>query len=284
MNRKFKIVFLFLTVASLGLAGFSYNRKSPTIIENSYGYVVTPLQSLNIRISDWFFSVINYFKGISSLNKENAQLKEELLEARAELNRLKLIENENLQLEAIVNLQKDYSQYPTIGARVIAKDPGNWFDSFVIDKGTNYGLEKNMVVMNEDGLIGKISECGYNYSKVTAIINDTDAVSAESLRTNDIGYVSADFSGEAKCRMQYSDTNADILEGDEIVTSHLSEVFPPGISIGHVIRLTVDSQTDMQYAVIEPSVDFSNLKHVLVLSASLEKEFIENTTNESEEQ
>ncbi len=284
MKRKHKIVFIILTIASLGLAGFSYNRKSPTIIENAYGYAVTPIQSLNVRASEKLRSFINYFRGIASLNSENTRLKEELLETRAELNRLKLTESENLQLEAIVGLQQKFGNYPTIGARVIAKDPGNWFDSFIIDKGSNYGLKKNMVVMNDDGLVGKISECGYNYSKVISIIDDTDAVSAESLRTGDIGYVSADFTGEAKCRMQYSDTNADILEGDEIVTSHLSEVFPPGISIGHVISLGTDDKDDMRYARIEPSVDFSKLKYVIVLSASFENELVENTTDASEEQ
>lgn len=282
MNRKFKIVLISLAIASLGCAGFSHNRKAPTFVENSYGYVITPLQSFNSSIFDWFGSIAKYFKGINSLDAENKELKENLLEARAELNRLKLVESENLQLEALVKLQQDYSQYSTIGAKVIAKDPGNWFDTFIINKGTNYGLEKNMVVMNENGLVGKISECGYNYSKVVSIINDSDAVSAESLRTNDIGYVVADFSGEAKCKMQYSDKNADILVGDEIVTSHLSEIFPEGISIGHVSKLIVDSQTSMQYAIIEPSVDFSKLKYVLVLDTSFEKEFIENTT-ESEE-
>lgn len=282
MNRKFKIVLISLAIASLGCAGFSHNRKAPTFVENSYGYVITPLQSFNSSIFDWFGGIAKYFKGINSLDAENKELKENLLEARAELNRLKLVESENLQLEALVKLQQDYSQYSTIGAKVIAKDPGNWFDTFIINKGTNYGLEKNMVVMNENGLVGKISECGYNYSKVVSIINDSDAVSAESLRTNDIGYVVADFSGEAKCKMQYSDKNADILVGDEIVTSHLSEIFPEGISIGHVSKLIVDSQTSMQYAIIEPSVDFSKLKYVLVLDTSFEKEFIENTT-ESEE-
>ncbi len=282
MNRNFKIVITSLAIASLGCAGFSYNRKAPTFIENSYGSVITPLQSFNSGIFDWFGNIAGYFKGISNLNVENRELKEDLLEARAELNRLKLVESENIQLEALVKLQQDYSQYSTIGAKVIAKDPGNWFDTFIINKGTNYGLEKNMVVMNEDGLVGKISECGYNYSKVVSIIDDSDAVSAESLRTNDIGYVVADFSGDARCKMQYSDKNSDILVGDEIVTSHLSEIFPEGISIGHVSKLTVDSQTSMQYAIIEPSVDFSKLKYVLVLDTSFEKKFIENTT-ESEE-
>ncbi len=276
MQKKFKLVLIGLSVLSLGCAGFSHNRKSPTFVESSYGYVITPVQSANLLVVDWFENILKYFKGISSLNSENKQLKEELLEARAELNRLKLVEYENLQLEALVNLQKENSQYKTVPARVISKDPGNWFDSFIINKGTDNGLQKNMVVINQDGLVGKISECGYNYSKVISIINDADAVSAESLRTNDIGYVVADFLGDAKCKMQYSESSADLLVGDEIVTSHLSEIFPQGISIGHIIDLTVDSQTSIQYAIIEPSVDFSKLEYVLVLDTVFQNEYIDN--------
>lgn len=276
MQKKFKLVLIGLSVLSLGCAGFSHNRKSPTFVESSYGYVITPVQSANLLVVDWFENILKYFKGISSLNSENKQLKEELLEARAELNRLKLVEDENLQLEALVNLQKENSQYKTVPARVISKDPGNWFDSFIINKGTDNGLQKNMVVINQDGLVGKISECGYNYSKVISIINDADAVSAESLRTNDIGYVVADFLGDAKCKMQYSESSADLLVGDEIVTSHLSEIFPQGISIGHIIDLTVDSQTSIQYAIIEPSVDFSKLEYVLVLDTVFQNEYIDN--------
>lgn len=276
MQKKFKLVLIGLSVLSLGCAGFSHNRKSPTFVESSYGYVITPVQSANLLVVDWFENILKYFKGISSLNLENKQLKEELLEARAELNRLKLVEDENLQLEALVNLQKENSQYKTVPARVISKDPGNWFDSFIINKGTDNGLQKNMVVINQDGLVGKISECGYNYSKVISIINDADAVSAESLRTNDIGYVVADFLGDAKCKMQYSESSADLLVGDEIVTSHLSEIFPQGISIGHIIDLTVDSQTSIQYAIIEPSVDFSKLEYVLVLDTVFQNEYIDN--------
>ncbi|MEI3162746.1 MAG: hypothetical protein V8S74_04990 [Lachnospirales bacterium] len=65
-----------------------------------------------------------------------------MLEARAEVSRLKLVESENSQLEALVNLQQEYDKYSTVGAKVIAKDPGNWFDTFIINKGTNYGLKR----------------------------------------------------------------------------------------------------------------------------------------------
>ncbi len=213
MKSKYKFVAIILAAVSIGCAGFSYKRNSPTPADAALGYVMTAAEALNVKIIDKLGNIAGYFRGINSLNAENEALREELLSARAQLSSLKLVEDENIQLSALLKMQNDYSDYPTIGARVIAKDPGNWFDTFIIDKGTNYGLKKNMAVITADGLAGKISECGYNYSKVVSIIDDTDAVSAQSVRTNSMGYVTADYSEEAQCRMQYSENNSDILAG-----------------------------------------------------------------------
>lgn len=267
----------------MGCAGFSYKRSVPTPADAALGYVTAAVESLNVKIIDRLGDIVGYFKGISRLNAENEQLREELLTARAELNSIKLTEHENTQLSALLKMQEEYSDFPTIGARIIAKDPGNWFNTFIINKGTNYGLKKNMAVITADGLVGKISECGYNYSKVVSIIDDTDAVSAQSVRTNSIGYVTADFSEEAQCKMQYSENNSDILAGDEIVTSYISEIYPRGISIGHVKKLVTDDRTSLKYAIIEPSVDFSRLDYVLVISKNTEYEFTETVTVGSEE-
>lgn len=282
MKGKYKFVVITLAAVSIGCAGFSYNRSVPTPFDAAVGYVAATAASLNVKIIDKLGNTVSYFKGISRLNSENEKLKEELLSARAQLSSLKLVEQENAQLSSLLKMQEEYSDLPTIGARVIAKDPGNWFTSFLIDKGANYGLKKNMAVITAEGLVGKITECGYNYSKVVSIIDDSDAVSAQSVRTNSVGYVTADFSEEAQCKMQYSESSSDILVGDEIVTSYISEIYPRGISIGHVKKLVTDDKTSMKYAIIEPSVDFSRLDHVLVINKNTEYEFKEIATTGSD--
>ncbi len=283
MKSKYKFVVITLAVVSISCAGFSYNRSAPTPVDSALGYAAATAASLNVKIIDKLENVAAYFRGISRLNAENEKLREELLSARAQLNSLKLVEQENTQLSALLKMQEEYSDFPTIGARIIAKDPGNWFNTFLIDKGANYGLKKNMAVITADGLVGKISECGYNYSKVVSIIDDSDAVSAQSVRTNSVGYVTADFSEEAQCRMQYSENNSDIIVGDEIVTSYISEIYPRGISIGHVKKLITDEKTSLKYAIIEPSVDFSRLDHVLVINKNTSYDFTEVTTVGSDE-
>ena len=135
-----------------------------------------------------------------------------------------------------------------------------------------------MVVMTQDGLVGKITESGYNYSKVKSIINDSDAVSSQTLRGDNIGYVTGDLNEDGMCKMQYSEDVSDILIGDTIVTSHLSNIFPEGITIGNVQKLTVDKKTGMHYAIIKPAVDFKHLDYVLVINKNFERTLSETTT------
>ncbi len=276
MSKIQRTIIILLILVSIILALLSIDRSAPTIVENGVGSAIKPIQETNTGISGWFENIFKYFSDQGDLIEENAKLKEELIASRSELSRLNLVESENVELTALLKMQTRYTQYSTVGAQVIAKNPGNWYTSFTINKGTNEGLEKNMVVINGDGLVGKISECGYNYSKVVSIIDDTDAVSAQSLRTGDIGYITANYQQEGYCRMQYSEDNMDILVGDELVTSHLSEIFPQGITIGYVRDLTGDENSLAKYATIEPAVDFSNLNYVLVINHNFTKELIDN--------
>lgn len=266
MSKTQKTVLIILTIISLVLALLSANRFFPGFFGNSIGTVAEPIQEANTNTMNWLERVSKYFTDQSNLIEENSKLKDELMEARSELNRLRLIEKENTELSDLMEMKARYTQYPTVGAQVIARDPGNWYTTFTINKGLNDGLEENMVVINGDGLIGKISQCGNNHSTVISIINDTDAVSAQILRTGDIGYVTANYQQEGSCRMQYSEDTMDILVGDELVTSHLSEIFPQGITIGYVRSLSSDNNSLAQYATIEPAVDFEKLNYVLVIN------------------
>ena len=265
MSKKQKTVIVILLVVCVVLAFLSFNRSGPTPVENAVGSVAKPVQEANTDTMNFFEKIKEFFVDKNNLINENTQLKKDLMTARAELNRLNLVESENTELSELLNMKERYSQYDTVGAQVIAKDPGNWYKNFTIDKGSTDGIEKNMVVINQDGLIGKIEECGYNYSKITSIIDDTDAVSAQSVRTGKIGYITANYNQEGYCRIQYSDTNNDVLVGDEFVTSHLSSIFPQGIKIGYVRSLSSDDNSLAKYATIEPSVDFNNIKYVLVI-------------------
>lgn len=277
-SGKRKLIVTLLVITSIITSILSVDRKAPTFVESSLGLLIAPIQTFNTGMFSWFSDKKKYFSSIKQISSENDKLKKELLETRAELNRLNLIEDENSQLKALLDIKNQYKNYSAVGARIIGKDPGNWFSTFTIDKGTDSGLDRNMVVMTQDGLVGKITESGYNYSKVKSIINDSDAVSSQTLRGDNIGYVTGDLNEDGMCKMQYSEDVSDILIGDTIVTSHLSNIFPEGITIGNVQKLTVDKKTGMHYAIIKPAVDFKHLDYVLVINKNFERTLSETTT------
>lgn len=247
---------------------FTLGRKhNATLLDNAIGFVITPLQSIATDVGDWVSTQIASVRNKTDLNEQNATLKERVKQLESENKRLSLYEEENKKLSELLKMAQKYPDYDTMGTQIIAKDPGNWYDIFMIDKGRKDGLATNMVITSYDGLVGKIIETGYGYAKAQSILDSRSSVSAISLRTGDIGVVKGEYSlmDAGLCRMEYIDADAEIMEGDEIVTSSFSS-YPPGISIGKVTEIKTDANGLTKYAIIEPFVDFKHLDTVLVIS------------------
>ena len=244
-----------------------YFNFRPAFLENAVSFVVTPVQKAVTSVSSWFGDRFEFFTRLGMLDDENNRLKKEIDKLLVENSRLNSVEKENDNLAELLNIKRMFNQLPTIGANVIAKDPGIWYDTFIIDRGASDGLEKNMIVITGGGLVGMIMKTEINSATVTAIIDDTSSVSAKSSRTGDIGYVRGDLflMAEGKCRMEFIDSASEIIVGDEIVTSNISAFYPPGILIGYVEEIYLNA-TGTKHAVIKVNVDFKHLDSVLVVT------------------
>lgn len=265
--KKNKKIFIYLVIIiSIILGIITINRKNHSFFEKTIGFVLSPIQKSTTSSLNWVQQKFESFSRFKKLEEENEVLKLELDLKEQEIKRLKQLEIENEKLSSLLNTSSKYREYPKITANITAKDPGNWYENFIIDKGEKDGIKKNMVVLAVGGLVGKIEEVGYNYAKVSAIINGTYSVSAKSIRTDDEGFVKGDLSKNGICKMEYIDKEAEIKEGDEIVTSHLSEIYPAGITIGYVKEIYLEEETKLsKTAIIEPVVDFKHLEKVLII-------------------
>lgn len=265
-DRHKKSFFIVLCLICLVLAGVTTNRAAPTLFEKTFGLVLMPVQKGIGVAGDWFSDRISAVTNTNALIDENIRLREENENLKLDNANIALLEEDNRQLAELLELSEKYKEFATTGARIIAKDPGNWYDVFIIDKGSSDGLAKNMAVIANGGLVGRVMECGFNYSRVVSVIDDADAVSSMCLRTGDTGYVSGDYSNKGMCKMELIDNAAKITEGDEILTSPYSSIYPEGITIGKVSSLENSTETSTKTAVIEPTVDFKHLSSVLVIT------------------
>ncbi|MBQ5588608.1 MAG: rod shape-determining protein MreC [Anaerotignum sp.] len=245
----------------------SGKQLNATLLESAIGVVVTPFQDLTTGISSWVDETITASRNKADLKEENTELKNQIADLLEENRRLAMYEAENAKLSALLKIAQRYPDYESVGANVIAKDPGVWYDGFTIDKGTTSDISANMVLIAPEGLVGKVLESGATFSKAQSILDSRSSVPAMSMRTGDLGVVKGNYtlSADGLCIMEYIDAQAEIMVGDEIVTSHLSDIYPAGLAIGKVLELETDTNGLTKYAVIQPYVDLKHLDTILVI-------------------
>ncbi len=250
------------------IAVTSINNSILTPLRTGVGYVLIPFQSGVNAIGTSLYNHMRDFSTMKEAQEENEELKNRVAELTEENNRLQAEQYELERLRELYALDQDYMQYEKVAARVIAKDSGNWFQIFRINKGSNDGIKENMNVIAGGGLVGIVTDVGANYATVRAIIDDASRVSCMSMRSGDNCIVSGDLTlfQEGLLGLDHVKKEADIQEGDKIVTSNISDVFLPGILVGYATELTTDSNNVTKSGQIVPVAEFDNLQEVLVIT------------------
>ena len=247
------------------IAVTSINNSILTPLRTGVGYVLIPFQSGVNAIGTSLYNHIRDFSTMQEAQAENEELKGRVAELTEENNRLQAEQYELERLRELYALDQDYMQYEKVAARVIAKDSGNWFQIFRINKGSNDGIKENMNVIAGGGLVGIVTDVGANYATVRSIIDDASRM---SMRSGDNCIVSGDLTlfQEGLLGLDHVKKEADIQEGDKIVTSNISDVFLPGILVGYATELTTDSNNVTKSGQIVPVAEFDNLQEVLVIT------------------
>lgn len=270
MSLPSKYVLLVLTVFCLGMMLVTFTTKfSLGPLKTIAGYTVVPMQNGINKIGQWFSNKGEEFQSLKEAQKKNKKLQEQVDELTMENNRLRQDRFELDRLRGLYQLDQKYPSYNKVAARVNGKDSGNWFNMFTIDKGSKDGIALDMNVIAGSGLVGRIVEVGPNWATVRSIIDDSHNVSAMDLATQDMCIVSGDLEkmNDNVIRMsQLMDTDNNVQQGDQIVTSHISDKYLQGILIGYVTEVKQDSNKLTKSGYISPAVDFEHLEEVLVIT------------------
>ena len=264
-NNKQFILFFLIAVALIAAMAYTYGtERYVTKVESIVGTVFTPIQKVFYQMGE---EISNFFSSISeigTLRATNEKLKKEVEKLRKENIQLQELMNENKRLKEALNFKTENVELDLKLATITGKNPGNWFNTFTIDKGKNEGIKPGMAVLDEKGnMIGQITEVGDKWAKVLAIIDRNSSVSAVAVRTRDNGVVRGDSNGGLI--MIYLPLDAELIEGDVVTTSSMSR-FPKGLIIGKVSKVTRDPGSLLKQAVIEPAADFERLEYVFVVT------------------
>ena len=232
------------------------------------GYTIVPFQEGISSMGRWANQRKDEIAQIRTLLDENTKLKEQVAQLTEENTILQQDKYELHKLQTLFQLDEQYGAYEKVGARIIARDAGNWYSSFLIDKGSKDGLKEDMNVIADGGLVGRISSVGPNWARVLSVISDDSNVSGMTLATEDNLIVSGDLKEMADGCIVFTkliDSQNKVVVGDKVVTSNISDKYLPNILIGYISEIKKDSNNLTKSGLLIPVVDFEHLSEVLVI-------------------
>lgn len=268
-ERMIVAVVAIILVIIIGYTG--RERLNISSSENLIGKLLRPVISFSSGVQNRIEGVFASIGDVIDAKEEN-----EVLRAS-----IKQLESENRDLQNVIG-KADYlkreqmltenSPFDLTKARIIAKEPGNWFDQFVIDKGSRDGISKGDTVVQGieiekdiyiECLVGRVVDTGDNWSKVVSLIDELNSTSFKLIRTQDGGIVSGSVDGILEGYL--FDYTADVIEGDQLYTSGLGGIYSKDIYIGEVSEIIGDQEELTKRLVIKPALDFKKLYNVFVI-------------------
>ena len=270
-----KATLTILTALSILLMILSFTTDLiPDLLGNIAGYTFQPFKEGLTEVSTYIGTRAENMRQVRDVLSENSALRAQIDELSQENDQLVEDRFELMELRDLFELNEEYKGYDKIGARIIGKDPGNWYSVFVIDKGKNDGIKEGMNVIAGAGLVGIVTKTGDTWAQVRSIIDDDSNVSGRMLNTSDnlIVYGSLESMENGTIEFgQLSDPDDEVNVGDKIVTSNISDRYLPGIAIGFISSIKKDPNNLTKSGTLTPSVDFEHIDVVLVITQMKEE-------------
>ena len=268
-SNKRLILLLVGVIVLVALISFSLrDRHNASLPEQIVKDVVGFGQSIFSKPAHYITGVIGNIDGILNTYEENKKLKSRLSEYAAGQAELIDVSAENERLREIIEKKDDLRNYESIQATVISRNPDQWEEKVIIDKGSKHGVEKNMAVVTATGLIGK----------VILVTSSTSTIELLSTESTDFR-VSAMIPGEkpvygliegydrmrGELIMKRIDSSFDLKPGVKVISSGLGGIFPKGLIIGEVTEVSTDDHGLTKLAYIRPAAQYTMLDHVIVV-------------------
>lgn len=250
-----------------------FSDKLAAPLKNAVSSVVVPLQKGMNYMGLWVSDSVDNMQDINRLIDENEKLNEKINELTVENNQLRQDSYELDRLRELYQLDDKYPGYEKIGARVIGSSSDNWYTTFMVDKGSDDGIEVDMNVIADGGLVGIVTKVGHNYSVIKTVVEDNNFVSAMLIDSGDTCTVKGDIEllDQGLAHLQYFKSGLTIRNGDKIVTSNISDKYLPGLLIGYAKDVKSDANNLTLSGYLVPAVDFEHLQEVFIITQKKEK-------------
>lgn len=225
---------------------------------------LSPVQKLvadfSSQIDDW----LRGFTQFKSLSEKNAQLEAEIKALKDEKSRLLAYKVQNLRLQSLLELKAQLPGKIKISARVIARDPNNWGEKVVLDRGRNDGVTENMVAVTPEGLVGRVSQVGSRSCTLSLVGSESLAVPVALADSEVYGIMRTN--KMLRSVIKYIRFDVPVKPGQLVITSGLGDVYPGGLAVGRVERAYVSREAMYQDVLIKLSAELPRLREVILIT------------------
>ena len=238
--------------------GLAAGLKSPGV------QALSPVQHLVRGVTGGAGSFLDTVGRINALADENHQLRQQVQQLQREIIRLQEAGQENRQLRALLDYQRDHPGLEYLAASVIGYDPNGLVQSLTVDRGTKDGVQTGMVVVSAPGLLGKVVESYPRAARVLLITDPSNVINVLLQRSRVQGVVTG--RADRNLDLQYVDKTADVVVGDLVLTSGLGGGYPEGIPLGRVSRIIDKDQALFKEIQVQPLASVASQRNVLVIT------------------
>ena len=267
-NNKFFIVALCVAVVLCAVPSTFALMGYQGLAKNIVGTVTAPFRWCATVITDAFEGFGRYFTSVDALYEKNAELESQNRELEDRLDRAEILEQENERLRKYLEMKQKYPSFTFEEGMVIGYSAGSHVTGFTLNKGSIHGIAVNMPVVTDVGIVGYVREVGLNWCTVSTLIDAESSVGAYIPRTGESGIVSGDHAlrQDGFCKISYMNSEADVQVGDKVYSNGTGSIYPAELAVGEVIDVSLDEYSREVVATVKPSVDFSNLRWMMIIT------------------
>lgn len=225
-------------------------------------WMLKPVQTAEANIADDTTGFLHDYFDLVNVRQENAQLRQQVATLEGQRTRLAELEVENRHLSDLLEL-RDALAMRAVAARVIGADATELSRTLILSEGSRSGLRRDLPVISTEGVVGKLIAVAPNASRVLLINDHNSGLDAFDQRSRARGIIAGLLNGALT--MKYVDRTEDVKPGDAVVTSGMDGIFPRGLLVGQVTRVSQEGPGLFLNVDIQPAANFQKLEQVLIL-------------------